>query len=77
MLTCERGIESELSCLRAQRVSIESDLHRLHQNNLMGIILRRFSVLFTDQFLHQPHYLRHYTKQVVPRAHQTLGFDKN
>ena len=39
----------------------------------MGIILRSFSVLFTDQGLHQHHYLRHFTKQVVAKNSPNIG----
>ena len=31
-------------------------------------------MLFTDQCLHQHHYLRHYTKQVVARSSPNIGF---
>ena len=38
-----------------------------------GTILRSCSVLLTDQFLHQHHYLRHYTKQVVAKNSPDIG----
>ena len=31
-------------------------------------------MLFTDQCLHQHHYLRHYTKQVVAKNSSNIGF---
>ena len=71
---CHPSQEIFLVGLYAELCCINLIIMRVSAAAFMGIILRSFSILFTDQCLHQHRYLSHYMKQVVAIDYPNIGF---